>query len=63
MDIEKYLINRLKLLCGMEFTSNLEGMINDYFQNKDLNEKYKLWGRGQEIKSPVETNVKIFKLI
>jgi cullin 1 len=43
MDVEKYLINRLKLQCGIEFTSNVEGMIGDYFSNKDFNEKYKTW--------------------
>ena len=43
MDSEKFLINKLKLLCGVEFTSNLEGMINDYFNNRELNEKYMTW--------------------
>ena len=59
MDAEKYLINKLKLLCGMEFTSNLEGMIGDYFNNKDLNEKYTIYLRTSEVKPIVETTVKI----
>jgi hypothetical protein len=62
MDVEKYLINKLKLLCGVEFTSNLEGMINDYFNNKDLNEKYKFWLRENETKSQVDTNVNNYNL-
>jgi cullin 3 len=43
MDSEKYLINKLKLECGIEFTANVEAMISDYITNKDLNEKLSLW--------------------
>lgn len=43
MDTEKHLISKLKLQCGVEYTSNVEGMISDYYNNKDFNERYKLF--------------------
>ena len=57
LDTEKVIINRLKLLCGVEFTSSLEGIICDYYLNKDLNEKYSIHLRKNLIKSEIDSYV------
>jgi hypothetical protein len=64
MDVEKFLINKLKLLCGIQFTANVEGMINDYNLNKDLNEKYKIWMKENKNNNVIDSQVsKIFYYI
>ena len=40
MDAEKYLLTKLKVQCGVEYTKNIETMIGDYFLNKDINQNY-----------------------
>lgn len=68
LDLEKTLINKVKLLCGVNYTSNIEAMVGDYLSNKDLNENYKIWFKkhqsGLNLQLPVETNVSInYKLL
>jgi hypothetical protein len=53
MDIEEALIGKIKILCGEEFTAILEGVLNDYYLSKEINEKY---SKGDTI----ETNVLVF---
>jgi hypothetical protein len=60
-DYEKVLVNKVKLICGVEFTSNIEGMFTDYQSGRELNTKYKTWERENKDNSnlimPIETNV------
>jgi hypothetical protein len=64
MDIEKVLINKLKLTCGVEFTANVEGIVCDFYINRESNEKFKIWLKEQKqlnnesiIPTTIETNV------
>jgi len=41
IDCETYLINKLKTQCGVEYTIKIEGMINDYLSNIEMNNQFK----------------------
>jgi hypothetical protein len=49
LENEKYLIGKLKCLCGVDYTSNVEGMMGDYNSCKELNEKYKVYLKNKNI--------------
>ena len=40
IDCETYLINKLKIQCGVEYTTKIEGMVSDYLRNKEMNHNY-----------------------
>jgi hypothetical protein len=62
------LIGKLKFSCGVEFTSNVEGIIGDLFLNRDTNEKFKKWLKEEKqvnndtiLPTNIETSVRLHK--
>ena len=49
-DAEKSMIGKLKLKCGAQFTSKMEGMINDLTTGKDHLEKFQIFAKENEKK-------------
>lgn len=45
LENEKMFITKLKLMCGVTYTSNVEGMLNDYSGSRDLNDNYRNWAK------------------
>lgn len=61
LENEKNLICKVKLLCGVEFTSNIEGMMLDYYSTREVNERYKTFlksGNTDSVLPKIENNVK-----
>ncbi len=45
LENEKMFIGKLKLMCGVTFTSHVEGMLSDFSNSRDLNDNYRNWAR------------------
>lgn len=57
MDAEKYLLNKLKVQCGVEYTKNIETMIGDYFLNKDINQNYITFSSSNPINTKIDSSL------
>ena len=42
IDCEMYLISILKTQCGVDYTTKVEGMVNDYLKDKEMNHNYQV---------------------
>jgi hypothetical protein len=63
LENEKMFITKLKLMCGVTFTSNIEGMLGDFMNSRDLNDNYRNWAKDNsnylEDGNNIEFNVRI----
>ena len=59
MDAEKFLLSKLKVQCGVEYTKNIETMINDFYLNKDMNQNYKVFCNNNQLTSTIESNLMV----
>ena len=59
MDAEKYLLTKLKVQCGVEYTKNIETMIGDYFLNKDINQNYLKFKGSNLISTKIEPTLTV----
>ena len=59
MDAEKYLLSKLKVQCGVEYTKNIETMIGDYFLNKDINQNYITFRTSNQISSKIDATLSV----
>merc|ERR1712039_942790 len=58
-DAEKSMIAKLKMKCGAQFTSKLEGMINDLSLASDLQKDFREHCEAKEGKPPIDFNVTV----
>lgn len=58
-DHEKALLTRLKQQCGAQFTSKMEGMVNDLALAKEKEKAFDEWRQRMGLDLPVEMNVTV----
>jgi len=59
-DAEKEMISRLKLTCGAQYTSKLEGMMADMERASEVNKQFQDWlSAAYNGPKPIETNVRV----
>ena len=49
LENEKIFIGKLKIACGVTYTSNVEVMLSDFTNSRDLNDSYKNWAKEKVI--------------
>ena len=47
LDTERAMISRLKIICGTQFTSKMEGMLNDLKQSQETQQTFSTWVTAQ----------------
>lgn len=58
-DAEKGVLTRLKQQCGQQFTSKMEGMVQDMQLAKEKEKNFGDWLRQKEIRLPIEMTVTV----
>jgi cullin 1 len=58
-DHEKGLLTRLKQQCGAQFTSKMEGMVNDLQMAKERERQFEEWRERKGLTSSIELNVTV----
>lgn len=58
-DMEKGVLTRLKQQCGQQFTSKMEGMVQDLQMAKEKETKFKEWMDRKNVRLPLDMNVTV----
>lgn len=58
-DAEKAVLTRLKQQCGAQFTSKMEGMVNDLALAKEKEKAFEEWVKMREMSLPVDMGVTV----
>ena len=49
-EAERAMLSKLKIECGHQYTSKLEGMFNDVRMAEELNEQYRIYVQENEVR-------------
>lgn len=58
-DHEKAVLTRLKQQCGAQFTSKMEGMVNDLQLAKEKERQFDEWRESKGLTLPIDMNVTV----
>lgn len=61
MDSEESMINRLKQVCGYEFTNKLHRMFTDISVSADLNNKFNSYLKEHNIEIGINLSIKVLQ--